>query len=211
MTFGSDICPTRMRICRNRVRSTDTVVWQPASQNSGATKRKSRAKKVPLPLDRAAQATTLTCRALLVDDNQALGRLFAFFLNDLVIANVECEQVLTVSDAVNHLKTHTVDIVFLDNRIPPFKSFKETAQMIRQATEAPIILLTGTDLDELGYSDIPAPLSGYLAKNDLSSERLLTVIQEFTSSLALTPKGGADSEKTKKRSPHADPDCRTQP
>lgn len=131
-------------------------------------------------MDRSEQASTLTCRALLIDDNQALGRLFEFFLNDHRLAKVGCEQVLTVSDAVNFLKTHTVDIIFLDNRVPPYKSFKETAHLIRQATQAPIILMTGTDLDELGYSDVPAPLSGYLAKNDLSSERLLKVVQEFT-------------------------------
>lgn len=84
----------------------------------------------------------------------------------------------TIDDALQSLREHSVSLAFLDNRLPPFTRFEEPLARFREISEVPVILLTGTDLDELGYEDLPDGLDGFLSKNDLSPLTLLQAIQQ---------------------------------
>jgi DNA-binding response OmpR family regulator len=102
-------------------------------------------------------------RALLVDDDRALGRLLTEYLTP---HGVELEHVETGALALERLDARAYDVVLLDVMLPGADGF-EVCRRIRRKHEVPIVMLTarGEDTDrivglELGADDyVPKPFN----------------------------------------------------
>ncbi len=104
-----------------------------------------------------------------------MGHLFAM----TEFASIEFLHADTVEDGLETLSSEPVDLVFLDNRIPPHQRFEDPLRKIRDCSSTKVILLTGTDLEDLGYDALPANLDGFLSKNDLSPASLAGILKQF--------------------------------
>ena len=72
-------------------------------------------------------------RLLLIDDSAVERRLFEAYLHRAGRDDVALDHAATIEAGIAHLAAHAVDLVFLDNRIPPYESFAETAPKLRAA------------------------------------------------------------------------------
>jgi|ABPP01.1.fsa_nt_gi DNA-binding NtrC family response regulator len=62
---------------------------------------------------------------------------------------LEFEGFTTVEDFLAHPEAGSFDLIFLDRRIPPYGSFKETLPKIEQSgVKAPVVLMSAYGFDE---------------------------------------------------------------
>ena len=115
---------------------------------------------------------------LLIDDNHATARLMGHIFALTEFASIKFLHADTVEDGLETLSSESVDLVFLDNRVPPHQRFEDPLRKIRGSSSAKVILLTGTDLEDLGYDALPASLDGFLSKNDLSPASLTGILKQ---------------------------------
>ena len=115
---------------------------------------------------------------LLIDDNHATARLMGHIFALTEFASIKFLHADTVEDGLETLSSESVDLVFLDNRVPPHQRFEDPLRKIRGSSSAKVILLTGTDLEDLGYDPLPASLDGFLSKNDLSPASLTGILKQ---------------------------------
>lgn len=115
---------------------------------------------------------------LLIDDNHAIARLISHLLALSGFSDIRFLHADTVEDGLETLAFEPVGLVLLDNRVPPHQRFEEPLGRIRKCSDAKVVLLTGSDLDDLGYETLPASLDGFLSKNDLSPASLTEVLRQ---------------------------------
>ncbi|WP_022695977.1 response regulator [Ponticaulis koreensis] len=115
---------------------------------------------------------------LLIDDNHAIARLMGHLFALTEFASVTFLHADTVEDGLETLASEPVDLVFLDNRVPPHQRFEDPLREINACSSAKVILLTGTDLEDLGYDALPASLDGFLSKNDMSPASLTGILKQ---------------------------------
>ena len=116
---------------------------------------------------------------LIVDDHPAAIRLFFRFVGLTRYRDVETLSAESVDEAADCLSQCSVDAVFLDNRIPPYDGFAEPFRRLSALSDAPFVLVTGSDLEDLGYTDVPEEFAAFLSKNDFG----LDAIQSCLSNL----------------------------
>ncbi len=106
----------------------------------------------------------MTRRILLIDDNPQIGRVFEVFLLKTHFAEMSFEAVLTAEAGVASLQREPADVVILDNYLGLHESYETPLKLIRNVSDAPVVLMTGSELDELGLGSLPVGLSGYIWK-----------------------------------------------
>ena len=117
-------------------------------------------------------------RIALVDDQPLVRAGFAMVID----SQPDLEVIVQAADgieAVEQLRSRTVDVVLMDVRMPRMDGIEATARLLEQARtdRAPkIIVLTTFDLDEYVVAAIRAGASGFLLK-DAQPEDLLTAIR----------------------------------
>ena len=116
---------------------------------------------------------------LLIDDNPAVFRLISHLAQMTGSPHFTLLHAETVEDGLDMLAARRFDVVLLDNRVPPHDRFEVPLDLIRRVCDVPVVLLTGTDLESLGYDDVPDVLNGYLSKNDLSPGRISDVLSPY--------------------------------
>lgn len=109
---------------------------------------------------------------LLIDDRQAFGRLFElFFAQTRYGAHPFCFS-MTLDKALSEIAALKPAVIFLDNYLPPYDDFRDPLRLLRQKTDAPIVLTTGSELSELGCDDLPDGLDAFLSKQALSASAI---------------------------------------
>lgn len=119
---------------------------------------------------------------LIVDDHPAAIRLFVRFMELTPYRDMEVLSAETVDDAADHLSERSVDAVFLDNRLPPYDGFAEPFRRLSALSDAPFVLITGSDLEDLGYTDVPEEFAAFLSKNDFGLEAIQSCLSGLFSS-----------------------------
>jgi signal transduction histidine kinase len=106
-------------------------------------------------------------RLLLIEDNPADADLVREFLEETGHHHYQVVHVSRVGDALRRLLGNHVDVILLDLRLPDVSGV-ETVKSVRSVTEeVPIIVLTGTDDEELALSCIDAGAQDYLCKGEI--------------------------------------------
>lgn len=105
---------------------------------------------------------------LLVEDNPADADLVQEYLQDQSSPyRYEIHHETSRADALRRLGTLQADVILLDLRLPDSPGL-ESVQVVREAArDTPIVVLTGTDHEELGLSCIRYGAQDYLCKNEI--------------------------------------------
>ncbi|MFE5775135.1 response regulator [Brachybacterium sp. NPDC056505] len=117
-------------------------------------------------------------RIALVDDQPLVRAGFAMVIDsqsDLEVALQSADG----AEAVEQLRSHRVDVVLMDVRMPRLDGIEATRQILEEAPEgrAPkIVVLTTFDIDDYVMAAIRAGASGFLLK-DAQPEELLAAIR----------------------------------
>lgn len=109
---------------------------------------------------------------LIIDDHPKLAVLMRYMLDTTGYREALIESVAKVDDAIAHLSETEPSVIFLDNYIPPHRSFKTSLPLLTPHTQAPIILISGSDEAELGIETMPDGLAGYVRKDTMTPDGL---------------------------------------
>lgn len=88
-------------------------------------------------------------RILLIDDDPVEEKLFRAMLRQFKRTDIELVCVSSIADAATCLKTMDVDIIFLDNRLTPHRSFRETVPRLRSNGELPRLFLMSASISDI--------------------------------------------------------------
>lgn len=78
---------------------------------------------------------------LLIDDDPNQHKIFSFFLMSRYGNDSGFESAMDLEDAVTRLKDRPFDVIFLDNRLPPYTNYCETIGDIRAVSPDSTIYL----------------------------------------------------------------------
>ncbi|MCP2635517.1 response regulator transcription factor [Microbacterium sp. HD4P20] len=103
-------------------------------------------------------------RVLLADDQELLRDALATVLG----AESDIEVVATVADgaaAVAAVRTHRIDVVLMDIRMPGMDGIRATGEVLRASPRTRVLVLTTFDIDEYVFAAVQAGASGFLTKD----------------------------------------------
>lgn len=130
---------------------------------------------------------------LLYIDDTAFDRLMLErCLRSASVPGVTLETAATVEAGLQVLAARMPDLLFLDNRIPPYRDFEQVLPLLRAAGYAgPVVLLTGLPTEVMQQQLAqPGPVLAVLDKQHLAPQQLVDL-------LALVPRrcgpGGQDA------------------
>ena len=119
---------------------------------------------------------------LLIDDHPAVERIFRRLLDETSYREASVRMAMTIDNALAILESVTPQIIFLDNRLPPYPDFTVPLEKLQMTgTSSPVVLMTGSDLIDLGYDDLPAGFVAFQSKMTLSPEALQKTLEEVLS------------------------------
>lgn len=109
---------------------------------------------------------------LVIDDSASVIRLFSHLLQLTTHSARGVVHASSLEEALDHLPRGKFHLVFLDNRLPPHSTYHEPLRQVAELTDAPIILFTGSELDEICDGELPEAFAGYFPKHKLTKEFL---------------------------------------
>jgi signal transduction histidine kinase len=114
---------------------------------------------------------------LLVDDSEADRRLVETMLRQVRGDHDRLTSVSNAQDACRALTAHDVDLVLLDLTLPDSRGIDTVRRVVAAARDdVPIVVLTGTDDEEVGLACVAAGAQDYLPKDELRALLLGRVI-----------------------------------
>ena len=116
-------------------------------------------------------------RILVVEDNPADADLIREILPATGPASFQVESVPRLSDALARQRGGKVDLVLLDLSLPDSHGLSTLQQFHQGAPNMPVILLTGTDDDELGVAAMQEGAQDYLVKGQINRNLLVRSIR----------------------------------
>lgn len=119
---------------------------------------------------------TLT-RLLLVEDNLADAYLLMEMLEQTVEQQWQIVQAKRLSTAIEFLCDSNFSVVLLDLSLPDSKGLNTVTQMQSAARDLPIVVLTGTDDQELALQAVALGAQDYLVKGEITQEILVRAIR----------------------------------
>jgi CheY-like chemotaxis protein len=122
------------------------------------------------------RSPTSTRVLLLVEDNPGDALLVSEMLEQLEPENYQIIHVPRISEAVDVLRSTDVDVVLLDLRLPDCTGIDTVKTVRESAGQIPIVVLTGTDDEQLALTCIHAGAQDYLAKGEIRLQSLKRAI-----------------------------------
>jgi len=112
---------------------------------------------------------------LLVDDNLLLIELFKCYAMGSKDFDLCCA--CSIEDALELIEEKNPAVIFLDNRLMPYKSFTETVPLLRRAGFAGKIIVISSDLSDSVFKECGLySVSGYIDKFDFNYNNFNKVI-----------------------------------
>lgn len=89
---------------------------------------------------------------LLIDDDPNQHKIFSFFLMSRYGAGSDFQSAMNLEEAVSQLQQRLFDVIFLDNRLPPFMSYRETVGDLRAVSpdSAVYLISAAREREKLG-------------------------------------------------------------
>jgi PAS domain S-box-containing protein len=114
---------------------------------------------------------------LLVEDNPADADRLREMLEEANEQQWQITQAKSLRIALDSLQNASFDVILLNLTLPDSKGLNTLAQMREAAPELPIVVLTGTDDQELALQAVARGAQDYLVKGKMTSEVLVRVIR----------------------------------
>ena len=119
---------------------------------------------------------TMFLRVLLVEDNVVDAKLITGLLRSPSAA-LHCCHVTQLAEALNHMEIHPPDVILLDLNLEDSSGY-ETFNFVRQvATKAAILVLSGSDDEDLATRTVREGAQDYLVKGSFDGRLLLRSIR----------------------------------
>ncbi|MBS1954845.1 MAG: response regulator [Cyanobacteria bacterium SZAS-4] len=111
-------------------------------------------------------------RVLLIEDNDADA---LYVLDGLKrgAPQFSCVRVQRLREALDHMMTNEVDVAILDLSLPDGNGLPNFEEIMRVNPKLPVIILTGTEDEELALNAVRAGAQDYICKKDLNHQLLL--------------------------------------
>ena len=114
---------------------------------------------------------------LLIEDNPGDARLLREMLNEQGIHKTKLTLVPCLSDAVEHLAEHDVDIILLDLGLPDAQGLDAVRRARAAAPRIPLVVLTGLDDENLALQSLQEGAQDYLVKGQIETRGLLRALR----------------------------------
>jgi len=98
------------------------------------------------------------------------------FLKKISDFSFELESFSRLNDGLNRLKTKDFDIILLDLKLPDSNTESTINKMLTLTSKIPIIVLTGTDDEEIALNSLKKGFQDYLVKGELNANILKRAI-----------------------------------
>lgn len=95
------------------------------------------------------------------------------------------------AQAIEFVRTHRVDVVLMDIRMPGTDGIAATAEVLRLSPSTRVLILTTFDLDEYVFSGIRAGASGFLTKDTRPAELADAVCRVAEGDAAISPRAAS--------------------
>lgn len=143
-------------------------------------------------------------RVLVVDDQEPLRRSIGTIL--AVDPRIEVRRLAADGrEAVELVRSHRIDVVCMDIRMPGLDGIGATERIVAVAPETRVLMLTTFDDGDLVEAAIRAGASGYLTKDTRPTELRQAVIDVASGAVALTPSVAATVIGMARRAPVPQP------
>jgi len=116
-------------------------------------------------------------KVLLIEDNAGDARLIQEMLKDIETASFESEWVSSLSAGLKRLSEIHFDALLLDLGLPDSKGIETLEQLLSQAPEVPVIVLTGLADEMIGIEAVQKGAQDYLVKGPVNSDLLVRAIR----------------------------------
>ena len=120
---------------------------------------------------------TPTLEVLLVEDNKGDARLLQEILRDSSSLKVELTHCECMKDALSHLAAHTLNAVLLDLGLPDANGIAAVRQLHAAAPLVPLVVLTGSDDEELAMQALQEGAQDYLVKGQIHAQTLVRALR----------------------------------
>ena len=112
-------------------------------------------------------------RILVVEDNPADADLIHEMLPQTGPLNFQIESVSRLSGALARLESKGIDLVLLDLGLPDSQGLQTFQKLQKAAPDIPVIVLTGTDDQELAVAAVRDGAQDYLVKGRIGGDLLV--------------------------------------
>jgi signal transduction histidine kinase len=116
-------------------------------------------------------------RLLLVEDNPGDARLLQEELKDVTSVHFEVRHVTRMSEAVVAAAEPELDVVLLDLSLPDGHGVANIARVLQVAPAVPLVVLTGTDDEQLAVKAVHAGAQDYLVKGQVTGPLLVRALR----------------------------------
>ena len=116
-------------------------------------------------------------RVLLLEDNPADARLIQEAVFEAADAGVELVHITRLASALEQLEAGDVDLLLLDLSVPDSHGFETFTKAQTSAGEVPIVVLSGTDDEDLAVRAVRAGAQDYLVKGHVDGNLLIRAMR----------------------------------
>ncbi|MFG0330337.1 MAG: PAS domain S-box protein [Phycisphaerales bacterium] len=117
-------------------------------------------------------------RILLIEDNPADARLIRAFLDEIATDCAELTHVTSIEDAETIVREHGwPHVILLDLGLPGSRGLETFRQASRLHAQAPIVVLSGLDDEEVALEAVHSGAQDYLVKGRVSAEMVWRTIR----------------------------------
>lgn len=114
---------------------------------------------------------------LLIEDNAGDARLLREMLKPEDAQNIHLTHVVSMSAAEQRLAQETFDIILLDLRLPDVWGLEAVRRVRVAAPRMPLVVLTGSNDEELAAQTLHEGAQDYLIKGDIETRGLLRALR----------------------------------
>ena len=116
-------------------------------------------------------------RLLLVEDNPADARLIQEELREVASVHIEVLHVLRLAEAEKVARDTQLDAVLLDLSLPDGHGLGNISRMLQAAPPVPLVVLTGTDDEQLAVQAVHQGAQDYLVKGQVTGPLLVRALR----------------------------------
>jgi len=113
---------------------------------------------------------------LVVEDDQMLSLLFSNVITRSSNGQYSVARCGSIAQALEHLASLTIEAVLLDLHLPDSSGLHSLTTIVEQYPDLPIIIMTGTDNDELALESLKRGAEDYIVKGRLDGISLCRAI-----------------------------------
>jgi signal transduction histidine kinase len=111
-------------------------------------------------------------KVLLIEDNPGDARLIREMLSEAKAARFDLDRTDSLSSALERLAAGGIDVVLLDLLLPDSEGLDTFTRVCSHASHMPIIVITGTDDEDLALQAVKDGAQDYLVKGHINSNVL---------------------------------------